>query len=232
MLKIYVIHAKKYTDHERHINGMMSRFGLPFEYILDGDADELDEGFLAKNFTERMRRSDRRILSCSTKHLLAMQRLLDTEEESALIFEDDVILKKNFLKVYGEVAEEVKQYAGQPVLISFEDTRLRFVEHSRRVKGQHLYKGDRDRFAACYYVNRLGAQAILDNVPLDEPIDLYHKRLLKGDKLLYLWCHPTIATQGSFNGLFNSSLTPSRRKLKAFEWQLKRLYRLLLYRLR
>lgn len=62
---------------------------------------------------------------------------------------------------------------------------------------------------------------------IDCPIDIFHRRLLDAGKLKYYWSHPCTASQGSFNGLFQTSIDANRGKV--FAWKAKRLYRKLLY---
>ncbi|MCM1312518.1 MAG: hypothetical protein NC206_11785 [Bacteroides sp.] len=73
-----------------------------------------------------------------------------------------------------------------------------------------LYPGDRDRMAGCYYINAAAARLICENYGKDEnstlAIDLFHNKLLKDGRLQYLWCQPTVATQGSHTGKFGSAI--------------------------
>ena len=48
----------------------------------------------------------------------------------------------------------------------------------------------------------------------------------------YLWCHPTIASQGSFTGAFSSSLSHKNDMLIRLRWSLKKNYKTFLYWLR
>lgn len=234
---IYVLHVREgYETRAAHVDAMMARLGLDFEYVLDGDIADLTDDWLAANFTPGMRARQAWILSCTTKHLIAMRRTLEKGAAGALVLEDDIYLSKKFKTVFEATMREMAaRDASRPAIISYEDTRLRFVEHSRLQKGRHLYAGDRDRMAGAYYVNAAAARLLLDVAAgehMSQPIDLEHRRLLDAGQLDYLWCEPTVATQGSFSGAFRSSLTLNRTNLAGIKWWLKRAYRKLLYRLR
>ncbi len=173
-------------------------------------------------------------ISCAYKHLLAYQEIMNRNLPGALILEDDICLSKNFTDIFRKSMAELKVSGVERAIISYEDTRLRFVPRSKRIKGQVLYEGDRDRMAGAYYISRECARYMLAYVVqqrLGIPIDWLHCQMLKSGEITYYWCSPTIATQGSHNGLFHSAL--SEKTVSAYvKWQLERAYKQLLYWLR
>lgn len=236
--KVIVLHVKHgYEDRERHISGMLGRLGIEFEWMLDGDIPDLrredTERWFAPSFIAGHSKAE---LSCSMKHLLACRRIIDEGLPGALILEDDAILKRGFEATFDKAIEEAELHGRDNGIISMEDTRLRFVEHSRREKGRLLYEGDRDRLAGCYYISRRGAEIVLSEAErrkLDRPIDNFHCLLLKEGLLPYWWCQPAVATQGSFTGKFPSGLTQRYPGwLTPLVWGFKLSYKKLLYRLR
>jgi len=235
--KIFVLHVRQgYEARAQHINAMMAAHGLPFEYVTEGDIPDLTPEWLDANFSPKMQAMKPAFLSCSSKHLIAMQKIVDRNLPGALILEDDINLdSKRFNKIFEASLLELAETGDAPAMISYEDTRLRFVEHSRLVPGKYIYPGDRDRMAGAYYANNAAARTVLEYARtrhLDEPIDIAYARLLREGALTYYWCHPTIATQGSFSGSFRSSLTTGRPNIAGIKWRLMRAYRRLLYRLR
>lgn len=217
---------------------MLQAHPYPYEYIWEGDADALSPAVLATYFTDRevekgVRMTVPRILSCSLKHFYAYEKIVSEGLSGALILEDDAILLKGFDEVFQQTMREYESgYASENVIISYEDTRLRFVPRSQRRKGQYLYRGDRDRMAAAYFINRNAAQAILAEAKASKchlPIDLYHRHLLNEGKLLYLWCQPAVASQGSHTGLFASTLSFKSGLWLKIAWKCKLAYKKLLY---
>ena len=225
---IFVLHVREgYEDRAAHIESMMPRMGLSFEYILDGDKADLTPEILDRWFAGPMK-CVQGATSCACKHLMACRQIISRGLPGALILEDDIVLTRRYEEVARHTIAELP--AGRPAIISYEDTRLRFVPRSRRRKGQYLYAGDRDRFTGALYVNSEAAHIILDEAEkhgIDCPIDIFHRRLLDAGKLKYYWSHPCTASQGSFNGLFQTSIDANRGKV--FAWKAKRLYRKLLY---
>ena len=236
--KILVLHVKKgYEERERHVRSMMDDIGMDFEFILDGDMDELNDQVLDQYFTADMRKVQP-ATSCTLKHLMACQYIVSHDLPGALVLEDDMVLYKNFQKVFCECMDEMNQRGIERPLISFEDSTLKFVPRSQRKKGLHLYPATCDRFAGCLYYSNGCARQILDYVDkhkCDLPIDLFEKELISRIGLAYYWCHPTIATQGTHNGLFASSInerSASRQQYRKRTWKLKLAYKKLLYFLR
>ncbi len=230
---IFVLHVAADTARAAHIDGMMARMDLPFEYILAGDKADLSRSVLTEYFGGPMARVSG-ATSCAYKHLLACREILERGLPGALVLEDDAILFKKFPALLGSALAELEaKDPSRAALISFEDTRLRFVPRSERCRGRVLYPGDRDRFAGIYYINAAAARLILDrsrDEKMSMPIDIFHCCLLERGLLDYWWTHPCGATQGSHNGAFASALSHDRAA--AIVWRLRRGYRKLLYWLR
>ncbi len=173
--------------------------------------------------------------SCALKHLLAYEAILNNNYPGALILEDDIILHKNFRKyLYKSLQELTLEYNNKPCIISYEDTRLRFIPRSKRKPDKCIYKGDRDRMTGAYYITKECVQLILNDIKVNKistPIDLYHNSLQKENKIIYLWCQPTVATQGSAIGRFKSQITIKSR-IKPIKFRLQLIYKKILYNFR
>ena len=150
------------------------------------------------------------------------------------MLEDDIVLHQGFEANFAKTIEEYRQYyANQPIIISYEDSSLQFIPRSRRRKGQWLYEAPhgRVRFNGSLYINQKAAQAIVDDVKVnkcDIAVDHYYMHLYGRGLLQFLWCEPALATQGSFNGSFVSSMGQIR-SLEGLRWKLKYAYKRLVY---
>ena len=217
---------------------MLHEIGLDYEFIREGDADELTDElldrFLADGPEDMHKKSSR--ASCTIKHFLSYEKILNDGLEGALILEDDIILHKDFMPRFREsILEYHKNYSDKKILISYEDSSLQFVPRSQREKGRMLYPAHNGRMAGAYFINHHAARAILDCLkqkPSDIPVDLYHYELLKRGVIDYLWCQPALATQGSFTGAFRSSLSKKKDRMIEIRWFFKKNYKRLLYWLR
>lgn len=236
----FLIHPSQgYEDREKHIKSQLESINIPYHPIDTCDADSDSLNTQSKLwFRDYMLSTTENRKSCTAKHLTAYQIILERNLPGALILEDDVILSSNFCEIFNRSLEELNSdasYRDQPIIISYEDTRLRFVERSRRKKGKLLYIADRDRMTAAYYINNKACKLMLqiaENKKFGEPIDIEHKNALRNRLLTYLWCQPTIASQGSFNGKFKSAISSKQRRFAALIWTFKLSYHKFLYFLR
>lgn len=235
---VLVLHVKNgYEDRARHIEKTLGDLGINFVYILDGDMSEMDGNVVKKWFKGEMERISP-ASSCALKHFYAYIYIVENDLPGALILEDDIVLKKGFIEGVNSCLYEMRERNIKPGLISFEDSSLQFVAGSRRQKGVKIYPAERDRFAGCYYVPRQCAEAMIDYAlknKCDLPVDRWHTKLINDIDLPYYWTSPTYASQGSHNGAFASSISDGsvmRHSYQWLSWNLKSLYKRLLYRLR
>ena len=55
-------------------------------------------------------------------------------------------------------------YADKSILISYEDSSLRFIPRSQREKNRKLYPAPKGRMAGAYFINRIAAQSVIDRL--------------------------------------------------------------------
>lgn len=235
--QILVVHVQRFRERGESIERQMRNIGQSFHYILDGDVDTIDDNVLKRYFKDG--KDDmyhaQPATSCALKHFYAYEYILCHNLEGALILEDDAILKKKFLPCFMKSIDEYeRRFVNMPIIISYENSPLTFVPRSLRRKDVMLYRANKDRFTGGYFINRIGAKAILDDVRINKcelAIDGYHNNLLHRNKLIYLWSHPTIIQQGTFMGKFSSSISKDDW-LQRLRWYCKLFYKSLLYNLR
>ena len=236
--KVIVLHVKAgFEEREQHIRRMLDAMNIEFEFLLDGDMSDLTQEVLDCYFTGKMKQVTP-VVSCAMKHLLAYKLIVERQLPGALVLEDDMLLYKNFHKVFDECIDEMKRNGIDDAIISFEDSTLCFVPGSQRQKKRHLYLASKDRFTGCYYITFRTAKKIMEYVSVhkcDTAIDVFQKALITRIALPYYWCHPCIATQGTHNGLFPSSInakSAKKQRYRAWTWHIKLFYKNLLYLLR
>lgn len=235
MTTVLVIHAKHLTDRKVHMEKQLQSWPGHIEYILDYDKTELTDE-VVKAYIQPGCELDNKsgATSCAIKHLLACQYIVDHQLEGALVLEDDIVLHPHFREDFEQTMVEYESnYAGDPVLISYEDSSLQFIPRSKRVKGQWLYEAPkgRVRFNGALYINQHAAQAICADVKqnkCDIAVDHYYMHLYGKGCLKFLWSEPCLATQGSFNGDFVTSMG-QRRNFEGLRWRLKYVYKRLIY---
>lgn len=235
MTTVLVIHAKHLTDRLAHMERQLQDWPGDVTYILDDDKNELTDEIINKYFVpgcELYNKSG--ATSCAVKHLKACEYIVSHQLEGALVLEDDIVLRPRFREDFEKTIEEYRQHdAGQPILISYEDSSLLFIPRSRRKAGQWLYEAPhgRVRFNGGLYINQQAARAIVEDVRVhrcDAAVDHYYMHLYDKGLVQFLWCEPCLATQGSFSGTFVSSMGQIR-SLEGLRWRLKYVYKRLIY---
>ena len=217
MEKVIVIHAKHLRERMVHMERQLRDWPGEVVYVTEADKDELTDELIDTYFVpgcELYNKSG--ATSCAIKHIKACQYIVDHQLEGALVLEDDIVL-----------------HAEHPIIISYEDSSLQFIPRSRRKKGQWLYEAPygRVRFNGALYINQKAAQAIVDDVKAnkcDIAVDHYYMHLYGKGLVQFLWCEPALATQGSFNSSFVSSMGQIR-SLEGIRWRLKYAYKRLVY---
>lgn len=206
--KIFVLHVKKgYEDREVHMNQLMSSLGLDFEYILDGDLDELTPQIKSKYFIEDKIKIKAHI-SCAYKHILVYERMRRDNIKSALVLEDDIFLSRKFMEVYNRTIEQTCMM-DRPYYVGFEASWLKLIPRSRRRKGVVIYSENDIQCTGAYYCNLNYANTVLDyveKVKCATGIDHYLASIGKQGLFDIYWTYPVVATQGSHSGVMSSSI--------------------------
>lgn len=214
-IPVFVLHVKQgYEERARHMEQMLAKHGIEFEYISDGDMPDLSAELQNRFFGSAEAPTPHR--SCAAKHLLTYEKIVREDIPYALIFEDDMFITERFDRTFEQALREMKQRHGatEPFLVGFEATCMGFTPRSQRKKGQVAYPGRFLQCLGCYLVNKAFAQAILTEAethkcvgPVDLWINEYRHKESGGTGLFQLyWSYPIVASQGSHMGKFPSSI--------------------------
>jgi len=207
-IKVFVIHVRGQKDREDHIRKELGKFNLDFEFILDGNKEDITPEYLDKYFADPYKVVTAGV-SCSLKHILAVEAVYERKLKYALIFEDDIFLKPNFIAVFENIMKEVEQLKLSNFIISLENSNHTYVPKKEIIEGQFLYKKPQGRCAGAYIVDYEFAKSFMNSIDTDKChciIDWYHNHLSDNDKINIYWSHPHIAEQGSHNGSIQSLL--------------------------
>ncbi len=210
---------------------MMAKFGLSFEYMLQGDIADFSPELLEKYFDEAFVRSHSpAVVSCALKHLLIYEKMLADGVDNALILEDDVFLMPNFTEVFNRSMAELKATGMHDVaLINYENSTLQFAADHSSAKDKVLFQAEKSRCAAAYFLSHALAKEIVAYTrehKCNRPIDWYHNTLIGKIELQHFWCHPPIVEQGSHNGKIPSLLDQKRTGLfRQISWRLQKFYK-------
>lgn len=218
-IKVYVLSVKTFYDRIQSIQEQSARFGFNFEFIFDYDVDDLCEADL-----ERFDRTALTVpaISLIHKHLEAERRFLSSSYKYCLIFEDDVVLVKEFSARLECVLDQTEKlpsgflvfFGGTDNYIDprFSECRNKNQLIAKKISTAEGYLTDRH---ACLkrikYIEELekitlGADHLLQHVDEELGINQY-------------WVCKPLVYQGSLTGRFKTELDAGRKKYPAaFIW--------------
>jgi glycosyl transferase family 25 len=224
--RVFVLHCKAgYETRQRSIDTQFQRLGIEFEYILDWDVPEFTSEVMEQYFRGNLIPS---MKSVGLKHVRAMQRILEEGLRRCIIFEDDILLGRNFPESVEEIVHEA-QGLGENHVIYLSNSGNKYTARSRRRRGQRLYENDHSRAADAYIVTeavcRKRLKWIRENrisLAIDHQFNVMDREL----GIAFYWAEDPIAEQGSMTGLFPSHVenrySPIVRKLR---WKFDRFYK-------
>ena len=208
MLPAYVVHSNSLPERADHIRRELDRVGIPFEWVLEFEADEITPEVDARYFAPDAPLSIRQ-KSCALKHVVAMQRIRARQHDLALIFEDDAQLVPDFAARLKSVLAEAEGWPRPRILHLGAATNF-YTPAADLKPGQTIYAGNRVRNMEAYVLGAQEAAARLDWIaqhPMRDPIDIAFNRGDPEVGIPFLWPEPPLAEQGSLNGVFKSSLS-------------------------
>lgn len=208
----------------------LSRQALEADWVLDFDIPDLDGKHLATWFQEGMA-TPCAATSCAAKHLEAWRRLLGSEASGALVLEDDMFLSPGFRESLAAMIHEAESrhaLRGKPYVLSLENSGLRFVPKQEREEGRMLYPNKLIRCAGAYYLSREAAAIFVEQAKTERvgaPLDWFLNSFFP-DRVPLYWSHPTIAEQGSHNGVFRSGIDHKKDGLlRKLSWSIQRWFK-------
>jgi glycosyl transferase family 25 len=234
-MKTYIIHVKTDLVREKNIEAQLEGKDLDIQFVLDGDMNDLTQDMIDSYFKGNMAKIIPQT-SCGYKHLLAYQMIVDEDEDMALILEDDIQFYSNFKVEFPKIIQEIKDDDLTNFIISLEDSHLKYIERSKRVKNKRVYKKAHGRMAGAYLIDREACKNILHKIReqrTDLPIDWFHNLCSDNGVIDIYWAQPTIATQGSIFGSMSSIIDQKSTGVwRMLSFQLQRVYKKLLFNLR
>lgn len=237
--QVFVAHVKTgYESRRKSIDEQFLRLNIDFQYFLDGDIGDISDHTKNRWFLPSLV-ANPKMMSCTCKHFLIYEQIVERGLQGALIFEDDIFLAKDFVRQYNLATRELfgrDDIAPGRAWISYENSTLRFPPKSALRPSQRLYRAEEPRCTGAYYIGADAAKGILQIANSEKAglgIDCFVSKIAKRDDSpvdLY-WCHPTIAEQGSMNGVFESiDARRSATLWRKIKWNLDKYYKSIKHR--
>jgi len=225
-----ICHVKRgYEDRERHIRREFTRRGVPINFFLDFDVDDIGE---RPRYAPPEKPA--RFLSLSMKHIGIWREFLASPMPYCLVFEDDVFLAKDFVP---KLSACVAELGSRQAAVYLGNAGNYYISYFKLQKGQHLYPARHGRCADSYLIPRSVAEARLNWLDsnmlvtgIDSQIDIMDAAA--GTEIL--WFERPIVEQGTHTGAFASSLSSDQRTLwqKRILWNWKKSTRRLFGKMR
>lgn len=211
-MKIFIIHYKKLIHRKTHILEQFKKFNITDYEFIEIDRDELYKENISM-FQENYNNSQ---IAISLSHFYAYKQISDNYD-NGLILEDDIILSDNFVNIFNNYISQLPQ--DYDMLFIGDGCNLHIQNH-KLIPNKNIYEKcvyptkwggfGCTRCADSYLVNKKCAEKICHYITnlsykIDLPIDHWLNIVSRDNDFKVYWAEPTIATQGTENGLFNTS---------------------------
>jgi len=209
---VFVLSVKTFADRIAHVTGELGRFGIPFEFIFDFDAVELDAETIATHFVAGSSPPMTKQASLTLKHAQAWRLACARGARRIMVFEDDVVL---FPQFPGRLAAAMRAADALPpgwlVFLGGADAKVpdAFFLHPDPLVPQPSTTAEgyvTDLDACRRRLSWLAANQI--GLPADQLIT----HIDRAERIAQYWPPEPLVEQGSVIGLFDSVLDASRGK--------------------
>lgn len=207
---VFVISVKSFNNRIRHIEKEMAKHNIEFKFMFAHDADELDTAIIDSAFAPS--NLEKTHQSLILKNIAIWEEAVKNNYSRILVFEDDVILSKNFALHFNTAMEATK---------SLKDGWLLFLGGSD-VKVPDYYFLESGPLVALEMSTAEGIVSDLSSIKRRLEWIQNHKITLPADQLIrkidketgtqHFWLKKFIVRQGSTTGLFDSKLDAHRQK--------------------
>jgi len=231
--KIYIIHYSKLKDRYLHISKFFDNCEIPYEFILENDQEDLSSETLDKYYKPNKEEYEKRIsklwninahkfrylnkaeISCTIKHITAIQKLSIECPNYGLILEDDAIFSDDFneksIKYFKQTPNDWDSiFLGEGCGINFQN--LKLLDSKMVNENVYLMPNPATNCAEAYLLKPSIAGKIANSIiPFQNISDWEIAYQLYLFEAKTYWWYPSLVTQGSKNGKFQSTLDQGQR---------------------
>lgn len=209
--KVYVLSVKSFSERIAHINALMQQHNIQFEFVFEHDIPDISENLLKQTFSDTCTLSMAQ-KSLVLKHCQAWRHAIKHQYKQTLIFEDDVVLSKDFTLKLSKImsAAEVLDN-GYLIFLGGADTKV--PDHFLLSNATLI---ENPIATAEAYISDLTAMqkrvAWLNDNQVSLPADHLISHIDANSNTKHYWPRHAIVEQGSITGIFNSHLDSHRQK--------------------
>jgi glycosyl transferase family 25 len=208
---VFVLSVKTFVDRIAHATRELGRVGIPFEFIFDFDAAELDDATIAAHFVGGAPPMKRQA-SLTLKHAQAWRLAAARGARRVMVFEDDVVLLPHFAaRLAAAMCAADALAPGWHIFLGGADAKVPdafFLHHGPLVPlASTTAEGYVTDLEAC---RRRLAWLAANRIGL--PADQLITHVDRAERIAQYWPAEPLVEQGSVIGLFDSVLDASRLK--------------------
>jgi len=212
-MKIFVLHYSKLVDRKTHILEQFQKQNITdYEFIEKYDRENLKDCDTLL-FDTCVKKS---MVSLMNKHYY-VYKLIAENYENALILEDDVILCDNFIEKLNSYMSQLPEY--YDMLFIGDGCNLHIEQH-KLIPNKNIYEkclyptswggNGASRCSDSYIISKECANKLSEYInnlkcKINIPIDWWLNVAARDNNFKVYWAEPTIITQGTQNGTFQSS---------------------------
>lgn len=210
-MKIFVLHYSKLIDRKKCIIEQFQKNNITnYEFVENYDKDDLTSDEI-NMFIDNYRKPT---MSLFLKHIYVFRQIAE-KYENALIFEDDVILSHNFIdkfnNYYNQLPDDYDMlFIGNGCNLHIESHKiLPNINIYEKCLNETDWGGNGcTRCSDSYVINKKCAIKLINSLKykIDLQIDFWLNMAARYNNLKVYWAEPTIVTQGSQNGTYNSTI--------------------------
>lgn len=209
IMKIFVLHYSKLIERKHNILAQFRAQNITdFEFIELFDKDNITES--QSNAFEPS--YDKAIMSLFLKHQHVYKQITE-KYEHVLILEDDVILCNNFMNV---LYSYYNQLPNDYDMLFIGDGCNLHIDSNKIIPNVNIYKKDvsKENSSKCtdsFIISKRCANKLCEYAnnlqkKINLPIDWWLNIVARETNCNVYWAEPTIVTQGSQRGIYNSSI--------------------------
>ena len=208
---VFVLSVRTFEDRIKHVKQQMALHQIPYQFIFEFDIPELNTELLLNTFeTENV--LDRPQQSLVLKHIHAWRLCVENNFKNILVFEDDVILKPDFVSRLNTAVHELEKKQNPYLLyLGGADTKVpdAFLLSNEDIIEQPIATSE------AYVTNFMASKRRIDwlnNHKVKLPSDFLLRTMDPLRGISQYWLKEHIVEQGSVTGIFESSLDRQRQK--------------------
>lgn len=211
-MKVFIVHYKKLLERKIHILEQFIKHDIKDYEFIQIDRDEISDDvlpFFAENYNKAH-------IAIALSHFHVYKQIVE-KHDHALILEDDVVLDEHFTeKLNRYLAELPPDYD----MLFIGDGAYLHMDPALIIPNKYIYKKDpypsewgglgATRCVDSYIVSKKGAMQICEYIQnleyiINDPLDFWLNIPILELNMTVYWAEPTIVSQGTQNGIFESS---------------------------